>query len=110
MPTKKGDPRLSRKYREQRLKVLARDQRTCHYCQGEANTVDHIVPIKKGGDPVDMLNMVACCQSCNSRKGSRSQGVFLQRRATPHVFPSSISPTQGKIDLSSPFTTRPAGE
>ena len=83
MATKKGDPRLSRKYREVRKVVLARDEWTCHYCQQPATTVDHIIPIKKGGDPIAIDNMVACCVSCNSAKGSRSQGLFLQSKRTP---------------------------
>lgn len=103
MATKKGDPRLSRKYRERRLMVLARDGYTCHYCGNDATTADHIIPIKAGGDPVDMDNMVACCISCNSKKGSRSQGVFLQRQITPPVFSSLISPMRTEIQPDSPF-------
>jgi hypothetical protein len=105
--TKKGDPRLSRKYREMRKVVLARDEWTCHYCQQPATTVDHVIPIKKGGDPVGLDNMVACCVSCNSRKGSRSEGLFLQSQRTPPVFSSFISPMRSIPADDSPFKLKP---
>ena len=104
---KRGDPRLSRKYKEKRLKVLSRDQWTCYYCSQAADQVDHIVPISRGGDPVDMDNMVACCKTCNISKGNRSQGVFLARTATPPDFPSFPSPTRSESPQDNPFTTRP---
>jgi len=101
------DPRLSRKYKAQRLTVLARDGYVCVYCGQDATTVDHIVPIKGGGDPIALENMVACCKRCNSSKGSRSQGVFLARTATPPVFSVYPSPMQSKLHQDSPFTARP---
>lgn len=104
---KRGDPRLSRKYKEKRLKVLSRDQWTCYYCSQAADQVDHIIPISRGGDPVDMDNMVACCKTCNISKGNRSQGVFLARTATPPVFSAFISPTRSKPVGDSPFQVRP---
>ena len=70
------DPRLSSKYKKQRLIVLSRDGYTCVYCGQDANTVDHVVSLKAGGDPISLENMVACCKRCNSSKGSRSQGLF----------------------------------
>ena len=105
---KRGDPRLTRDYKAFRLKVLARDQWSCFYCQQPAATVDHIIPISKAPDlVVNFENAVACCQSCNSKKGSRNQGVFLRRTPTPPVFPSFLSPTQSKVHQDSPFTARP---
>ena len=104
---KKGDPRLSRTYKAKRLQVLARDGFVCYYCGQDAEQVDHIVPISRGGDPVDLDNMVACCKTCNISKGNRSQGVFLARTATPPDFPGFPSPTQSKVHQDSPFTARP---
>lgn len=107
MSTKRGDPRLSRAYRKARLNVLARDGYVCHYCGQDATTADHIIPIKAGGDPVSLDNMVACCSSCNSKKGSRGQGHFLRTTRTPPVFSPLISPMQSKTMPDSPFTARP---
>lgn len=108
---KRGDPRLSRDYKAFRLKVLQRDQWSCFYCQQPATTVDHIIPISKAPDLViNYENAVACCQSCNSKKGSRNQASFLGGKATPPVFSSCPSPMQSKIALDSPFTARPNPE
>ena len=91
------DPRVSNKYKKQRVIVLARDGYTCVYCGQDATTVDHIVSLKHGGDPISLENMVACCKRCNSSKGSRSQAVFLASNSTPPAF----------SDYSSPKTTSP---
>jgi 5-methylcytosine-specific restriction endonuclease McrA len=88
------DPRLSRAYKKQRLIVLSRDGYTCYYCGNDATQTDHVVSLKDGGDPISLENLVACCQRCNGRKGSRSQAVFLASTFTPPVSPSKISPRQ----------------
>lgn len=110
MSTKRGDPRSSSAYKKRRLQVLARDQWTCTYCQQPATTVDHVIPIKAGGDPIDLSNLVACCVSCNSRKGSRSEYVFLSPTSTPPVFIDSLSPIRSEPIQDSPFTVRPNPE
>ena len=81
---KRGDPRSQRKYKAIRLTVLARDQYTCYYCNQPAHTVDHIIPVSRSteAEAYDPNNMVACCSRCNSRRGSRNQGVFLAQTAT----------------------------
>jgi len=110
MSTKRNDPRLSRKYKEVRLRKLAQDGWTCFYCgyEGKDMTIDHIIPVSKAPElAIQIENMVSCCKPCNSRKGSRSQGVFLESMRTPPVFPVLISPTQSEPMLDSPFTTRP---
>lgn len=89
---KPQDPRDSRHYRKRRLAVLARDGYVCAYCGQDATTVDHIVSIKAGGDPLSLENLVACCKRCNSAKGSRSQGVFLASAFTPPAFVGNSSP------------------
>ena len=46
-------------------------QGVCHYCQGhfkpEELTMDHIVPVARGGKST-RGNIVACCKECNNRK------------------------------------------
>ena len=110
MSSKRNDPRLSRKYKEVRLKALARDGYVCYYCGAENKdmTIDHIIPISKAPElAIDIENMVTACKPCNSSKGSRSQGVFLERERTPPVFSSFLSPTKSIIHQDSPFQSRP---
>jgi len=81
------DPRVSRDWKRVRLAVLARDGYTCAYCGQDANTVDHVVSIKAGGDPLSLENCVSACRRCNSVKGSRSHLTYikLQRLQYLHV-------------------------
>ena len=57
-------------YKVMREKVLIRDGYICYYCGQEANTVDHIIPISKGGISSED-NMIAACHRCNSGKRDR---------------------------------------
>jgi len=110
MSTKKGDPRLSRKYKEVRLRVLARDGYVCFYCGAENKnmTIDHIIPVSKAPElAIDEANMRTCCVTCNSRKGSRNERVFLEGVRTPPVLLDYVSPTRSETMLDSPFKTRP---
>lgn len=52
--------------------VYKRDDYECQYCGTKHNlTIDHIIPRSKGGgDTWD--NVVACCTTCNVKKGSKS--------------------------------------
>jgi 5-methylcytosine-specific restriction endonuclease McrA len=110
LSSKRNDPRLSRKYKEVRLKALARDGYVCYYCGAENKdmTIDHIIPISKAPElAIDIENMVTACKPCNSSKGSRSQGVFLERERTPPVFSVYPSPMQSKVHQDTPFSARP---
>lgn len=52
-------------------KVLPTDNLTCVECEApEDLTVDHIVPISRGGGN-DPSNLRVLCRPCNSRKGAR---------------------------------------
>ena len=110
MASKKGDPRLSRKYKEVRLKALARDGYVCFYCGAEDKdmTIDHIIPVSKAPElAISIENMITACKPCNSKKGKRSQGVFLEQMRTPLDFPARPSPTRSEVVRDSPFSTRP---
>ena len=104
---KRGDPRLSGKYRAIRVRVLHRDNYVCYYCGGDATQVDHVVPIAKMGDPMDMDNMVAACKRCNVSKGNKSQGVFLATTDTPPVFSDCLSPKTSVMTQQGPWTGQP---
>jgi 5-methylcytosine-specific restriction endonuclease McrA len=51
--------------------VLRRDGSRCAYCQGNATTIDHVIPRSRGGAD-SWENLVACCLSCNNLKGDRT--------------------------------------
>ena len=51
--------------------VLRRDRHVCGYCGGHAATVDHIVPLSRGGQNT-WTNTVAACAACNARKADRT--------------------------------------
>lgn len=73
-------PRRSRRNQgpvRQRRRHLFNTNPFCKYCscelQWEASTVDHVVPLSKGGSN-DPENLVLACNPCNSRKGSKLLG------------------------------------
>ena len=106
MMPKSKDPRDSRQWRALRIRILQRDGYTCGYCGADgADTVDHILSIKDHPDQaMNNDNLIAACKACNSRKGSRSQGVFLGREFTPPVFSSSFSPKVVETVHTGPMT------
>lgn len=66
--------------------ILVRDDFTCAYCGTRSGkmTIDHIVPRSRGGSST-FENCVACCRTCNTKKGSRTPNearMYLPRR--PH--------------------------
>ena len=84
-----GGTRLWSKIRE---RILIRDGYCCQYCgQEDATTVDHILPISKGGTD-DPDNLVAACSRCNYSKGNRT-GQFFGSARTPLTLPVPFSPS-----------------
>lgn len=57
-----------------RKNILLRDRNTCQYCgvilPSSELTLDHVLPRSRGGAST-WENLVACCHSCNRRKGNR---------------------------------------
>lgn len=53
-----------------RINVLERDKWECHYCGGDAATVDHVIPKSKGGGFTEE-NLVTSCSLCNGAKSDR---------------------------------------
>ena len=51
----------------------------CVYCPALATTLDHVIPLSRGG-PHTKDNLVPCCKSCNSKKGAKPLLVFLATR------------------------------
>ncbi len=53
-----------------RRAVFLRDDHTCQYCGGAAESIDHVVPRSRGGEHT-WENVVAACKRCNSSKRDR---------------------------------------
>ncbi len=78
-----------------RKNILLRDRYTCQYCgkilpAGEL-TLDHVVPRSRAGE-TSWENLVACCNPCNNRKGSRTPeeaGMKLHRAPRPFTLHTS---------------------
>ena len=68
-----------------RQNLLARDRYTCQYCgkrSSKALTIDHVIPSTRGGTS-SWENLVACCDTCNNKKGNRTPreaGLHLIRK------------------------------
>lgn len=76
--------RYAQPVRWSRRSVLKRDGFRCAYCGQRATTIDHIVPLSRGGTST-WLNTVAACgghaRSCNGRKANMlldEAGMFLR--------------------------------
>ncbi|CAD6221025.1 unnamed protein product [Miscanthus lutarioriparius] len=55
-----------------RKNILYRDDFTCQYCSsGDNLTIDHVIPISRGGK-WEWENLVTACARCNSRKGQKT--------------------------------------
>ena len=67
-------PRASR-VRLNRHNLLIRDKHSCQYCGKSVSdysaTIDHVVPLSKGGLHT-WKNVVAACKPCNGKKADRS--------------------------------------
>jgi len=81
-------------YKRVRTEVLQRDYFTCHYCSQPATTIDHLIPISKGGTD-EASNCVAACVQCNSGKRDRIAPSFFERNRTPTTPIGKIFPENG---------------
>lgn len=63
--------RQTRELRLSKKGVLTRDNFTCAYCAGDADTVDHVQPQSRKGLNT-WENLVAACKDCNCRKDNRT--------------------------------------
>ncbi len=67
--------------------VLRRDQHRCGYCQGRAETVDHLLPQSRGGRN-SWLNTIAACTRCNNVKANRTPAEAGMLLAFPARIPT----------------------
>lgn len=70
-----------------RRSVWAVSDGVCYWCncglEFETSTLDHLVPMGRGGHPTRLSNLVVACLRCNGAKGSNEcpRGVTHQSRA-----------------------------
>lgn len=67
--------RRRRRPRFSKVNLYIRDLYTCQYCLNKFHrpnlTLDHVVPISKGGK-TNWENIVAACNKCNTAKGNKT--------------------------------------
>lgn len=63
-------PGLKAHRRAALLRQWRKQGRGCFYCNGDCETVDHVVALKRGGTNHEG-NLVPCCRQCNATKGAR---------------------------------------
>lgn len=67
-------PYFSLSVRLSRQNIFLRDSHTCQYCYQKFNekklTIDHVVPLSKGGRH-EWTNVTTACSKCNNRKGDK---------------------------------------
>ena len=85
-----------------RKNILRRDAHRCQYCgRGDVTlTVDHVLPLSRGGDET-WENLVTACVSCNNRKGDRTPDesqMPLRRRPMRPNHVTFISHYVGTLD------------
>jgi hypothetical protein len=77
--------------RPSRRGLLQRDE-CCQYCGSRENlTIDHVLPLSRGG-PYTWQNLVIACLRCNNRKGNRTpveSGMVLKREP--------LAPSTGQV-------------
>ena len=67
----------STRWRKRRAIILKMHDYCCVYCGNEANTVDHIIPITKGGTD-HPENLVAACGKCNYAFGNKTKHIEMR--------------------------------
>ena len=63
--------------------IKVHDNEKCLYCNKRLTnknvTVDHIVPISKGGNNTQ-VNMIVCCKKCNNERGDMSYKNYMKSK------------------------------
>ena len=87
-----------------RKNIYKRDAYTCQYCgkkpPGGELTIDHIVPVSRGGKTT-WVNCALACLKCNHKKGAR-----LPEEAGMHLLSKPIEPPSKKIAFAIPINQK----
>jgi 5-methylcytosine-specific restriction endonuclease McrA len=72
LPTREHEVKVfnyqSPKWKKVRIIALKRDGYLCQACNREGNTVDHKMPVSKGGHGFKLDNLQTLCESCHAKK------------------------------------------
>lgn len=60
-----------------RYRVRMRDKYTCQYCLRKGKTIDHVIPLSKGGNWLEN-NIVVACFECNGLKKDKTLNMFIR--------------------------------
>lgn len=82
-PTESRLDLSQRAWQKLRCRVIERDGLICKYCgiDVEVPTIDHVLPLSRGGRST-MRNCVVACGSCNSSKNNKTLREWSGRRGT----------------------------
>lgn len=99
---------LSEAKRRRLLGVWRAQGRTCTYCGGPGETVDHVVPLGRGGDNYEG-NLAPACRACNSAKkdrlliewrtGRQASSTFTRPRYRPKKNARKIGAVRGTQEI-----------
>lgn len=85
-----------------RSEIYERDNNTCQYCHRtfpvEKLTIEHIIPVSKGGID-DVINYITVCRSCNSSKKDKPLVEFIKDKWNIKI---SELPIHGDIIMDTP--------
>ncbi len=82
-------PGLSTHQRGRLLAKWKRQGRQCSYCPDIADTIDHLLPLVRGGSNYEG-NLVPACRRCNSSKASRTVMEWRTNRAPGRTVSGSV--------------------
>lgn len=87
------------------VKLVHERDHLCHLCKLPLRTdlrntghpleptVDEVIPISKGGDPLDPTNCRAACRCCNTSRGARDLTAEVHARCRTLSMSHRRSPT-----------------
>lgn len=82
-----------------RITIFERDNWTCRFCglhdpDGRLLTVDHVIPLSRGGHPMKKANLLTACFPCNQKKANQTPD-----EADMHIISEGYDYTPpGKLD------------
>jgi CRISPR/Cas system Type II protein with McrA/HNH and RuvC-like nuclease domain len=66
---------LLHKLKPFRIRILERDNHICYFCGEYGNTLEHLLPVSKGGKNTED-NCVCACATCNQEKGNMTESEY----------------------------------